>query len=149
MVQHSQAFSRARSHAPGLYVEVARAEHVTTVCVDGDVDLATVCLLSAAAEVSLQGPPLRVIVDLSQVTFFGAAGLSVLVHLREQAESTATDLVLSAPSAAVHTVLDIVDAARRFRIEPVPMAQPVDSETAAHHGTVRRSAVDFRPGRLG
>ncbi|MBS2963597.1 STAS domain-containing protein [Actinocrinis puniceicyclus] len=146
MVPHSRDLSRARSHSPGLYVEVARAEHVTTVCVDGDVDLATVCLLSAAAEVCLQGPPLRVIVDLSRVTFFGAAGLTALVRLREQAENAATDLVLSAPSAAVHTVLDIVDVARRFRIEPVPAAQPAGSDAAAQHGTVHRSAVAFRPG---
>lgn len=118
MVSTSPNPHRPQRVSPGLHVEVARERHVATVHVDGDVDLATAGLLSAAADRALDGLPLRVIVDLSQVTFFGAAGLTALLHLREHAGHAAIDLVLSHPSPAVRTVLDIVDATRQFRIDP-------------------------------
>jgi anti-anti-sigma factor len=111
----SSAYARTLPE-PGLHIEVTREQHVTTVYVNGDVDLATAELLSAATDLALQGPPLRVIVDLAEVSFFGAAGLTVLVDLQERTERAAIDLILRAPSLPVRTVLDIVDAAQRFRI---------------------------------
>ena len=112
--------TQAQPHSPGLHVEVTRDQHrhVTTVFVNGDVDLATADLLSAAADLALHGSPLRVLVDLADVSFFGAAGLTVLLNLRERAERAAIDLVLRAPSPAVLIVLDTVDAAPYFRIAP-------------------------------
>lgn len=104
--------------ASGLRVEVAGDRYVSTMHVAGDVDLATVPLLDAAAASCLQGPPLRVIIDLSRVTFFGAAGLTTLLRLREHAGEAAIDLVLRAPSPIVRTVLDVVGAGPCFQIQP-------------------------------
>lgn len=118
MVSSSPDPQRPQRDPPGLRVEVAGDRQVTTVYVEGDVDLATAGLLSAAADRALDGAPLRVVVNLSQVTFFSAAGLTVLLRLRERADRAAIDLVLREPSPAVRTVLDIVDAARHFRIDP-------------------------------
>ena len=120
MVSSSPDSTQAQPNPPGLHVEVSRDEHqhVTTVFVNGDVDLATADLFSAAADLALQGAPLRVLVDLSKVSFFSAAGLTVLLNLRQRADRAAVDLVLRAPSPAVLTVLDIVSAASCFRIAP-------------------------------
>lgn len=120
MVSSFSDSTQAQPDSPGLHVEVTRDQHrhVATVFVNGDVDLATADLLSAAVDLALQGSPLRVLVDLSEVSFFSAAGLSVLLNLRERAERAAIDLVLRAPSPAVLIVLDIVNAAPYFRIAP-------------------------------
>ncbi len=118
MVSSSLDFIRPQPEMPGLHVEVARDRQVTTLYVEGDVDLATAGLLKAAADLALAEPPLRVVVDLSQVNFFSAAGLRVLLQLREDAYRAAVDVVLSAPSPAVRTVLDVADAAQHFRIDP-------------------------------
>lgn len=117
MVSFSAQSSRDRPHASGLRIEVSNDRDITTMHVNGDVDLATASLMSAAADYCLQGSPLRVVVDLSRVAFFGATGLTVLLRLREHTDQAAIDLVLRAPSPAVRTVLDIVDASRCFRIE--------------------------------
>lgn len=118
MVSSSLDFTGLQWDMPGLHVKVAHDRQVTTLYVDGDVDLATAGQLKAAADAALDGSPLRVVVDLSRVNFFSAAGLRVLLHLREDAYHAAVDVVLRAPSPAVRTVLDIADAARHFRIEP-------------------------------
>lgn len=120
MVSSFPDSTRTQPDPPGLHVEVIRDrhQHVTTVYVNGYVDLATADLLSAAADLALRSSPLRVLVDLSEVSFFSAAGLTVLLSLRERAERAAVDLVLRAPSPAVLNVLDIVSAAPCFRIAP-------------------------------
>lgn len=132
MVLSSSAAVRILPDPPGLHIDVTRDEHVTTVYVNGDVDLATAELLSAATDLALQGPPLRVVVDLSEVSFFSAAGLTLLLDLRERTARAAIDLVLRAPSPPVITVLDIVDAAECFRTVPSGF-QPV------HRGQSRAS----------
>jgi len=116
VVSSSQVYTRVQPDHPGLHVEVTRDQHITTVFVNGDVDLATADLLSAAADLALQGPPLRVVVDLSGVTFFGVVGLTIVQNLRDRTDRDAIDLVLRAPSQTVRTVFDIVSAARYFRI---------------------------------
>lgn len=116
MVSTSQVSLKAQPEPSGLHVEVVRDQHVTTVFVTGDVDLATADLLSAAADLALQGPPLRVVVDLSGVSFFGVVGLTVLLNLRERASRAAIDLMLRAPSQSVRTVLGLMGAAPYFRI---------------------------------
>lgn len=118
MVSYFPDFIQAQPDSSALHIEVTREQHVTTVCVNGDVDLVTADLLSASAELALQESPLRLILDLSEVSFFSAAGLSALLRLRDRADRAAVDLVLRAPSAAVLNVLDIVNAAPCFRIVP-------------------------------
>jgi anti-anti-sigma factor len=116
VVSSSQVYTRAQPDHPGLQIEVTRDQHITTVSVNGEVDLATADLLSAAADLALQGSPLRVVVDLAEVSFFGVVGLTILQNLRDRTDRGAIDLVLRAPSQTVRTVLDIVSAAPYFRI---------------------------------
>lgn len=118
MVSYFPDFTQVQPDSSALHIEVTREQHVTTVYVNGDVDLATADLLSASADLALQESPLRLILDLSEVSFFSAAGLSALLRLRDRADRAAVDLVLRAPSAAVLNVLDIVNAAPCFRIAP-------------------------------
>jgi anti-anti-sigma factor len=147
MASYSRNSAHLQPDIPGLHVEVAREQYVTTVYIDGDVDLATVGLLDAGVQICLQGPPLRVVVDLSKVHFFGAAGLTVLLRLREEAEYAATDLVLRAPSAAVRTLLDIVDVTRYFRIDPQPVPSAHGARMSPRGGRLRHSGVSLRPGQ--
>lgn len=118
MVSYHPDFTRAQPDSSGLRIQVSREQHVTTVYLDGDVDLATAHLLSASADLALRESPLRLVLDLSEVSFFSAAGLSALLILRDQAGRAAVDLALRAPSPAVRIVLDIVNAAPHFRIAP-------------------------------
>ncbi|MEU0490583.1 STAS domain-containing protein [Nocardiopsis sp. NPDC006139] len=49
----------------------------------------------------------RVVVDLSGVTFFGAAGLSLLAEVRARAERAGTDLRLAAPPDRITRLIEL------------------------------------------
>lgn len=70
--------------SPGFEVEHHWVGQVVVVTVSGDVDALTALQLTAAIGEATVGSPAGVIVDLSQVSFLAAAGLSVLLAAHEQ-----------------------------------------------------------------
>ena len=107
------------SGVPQLRVEVAGDGRTVTVWVRGEVDLATADLLEAGIEFGLHtGSPSRLVVQLSQVTFFSAAGLRVLIGAHDEAAKRGVDLVLQGPSACVWTVLDLSETRDLFSTAP-------------------------------
>ncbi|MFL1427593.1 MULTISPECIES: STAS domain-containing protein [unclassified Nocardiopsis] len=79
----------------------------TLVRVSGDVDLVTIPGYRTRLFEVLRDHGDRVVIDLSGVTFFGAAGLSLLAEVRARAERSGTDLRLAAPSGRVARVLEL------------------------------------------
>jgi anti-sigma B factor antagonist len=71
---------------PPLWSWTDQHVDVTVVHIAGEVDMATKPHLSKAVMDALDGSSSLVVADLANVTFFGAAGLKVLVHAHEIAE---------------------------------------------------------------
>jgi anti-anti-sigma factor len=95
----------------GLRVDVRpdANESVTVVRLAGEFDFESVEVARRA--VQRAGSDARqVIVDLSRVTFFDAAGVRFLLAAREQVRAAGGDLVLRHPSWRVRRVLDLVGA---------------------------------------
>ena len=101
-----------------LLVEVGGDEFTGRIRVRGEVDLSNADLMSAALQFALRRSALRIVLDMSEVTFLSVSGLRVLLHLGQAAAEEAIDLVVAAPSPEAMRVLTMVDAALGFRIEP-------------------------------
>lgn len=101
-----------------LLVEVGGDEFTSRIRVRGEVDLSNADLMSAALQFALRRSALRIVLDMSEVTFLTVSGLRVLLHLGQAAAEEAIDLVVAAPSPEAMRVLTMVDAALGFRIEP-------------------------------
>jgi anti-anti-sigma factor len=109
---------RGGRHAlPRLVVEVTGDHLRTVVCPYGEVDIATAELLAGYGMQALAQRPSRLVVDMSAVTFFSAAGLRVLAHMQQAAEAEAVDFRLRAPSSIVRLVLSAARHRLRFPLE--------------------------------
>ncbi len=88
------------------------------IAVRGDVDVSTSPLLHDAllAHLSHNGPPM--IVDLTGVGFLGAAGLTVLVVVKQAAATVGVRLCVVARSRPVLLPLTITELDRVFDIHP-------------------------------
>lgn len=88
---------------------VVQASREVLITVAGDVDLVTVARMERAAAGYLDGlRPARVTLDLSGVGFFGAAGVSALLRLRDLAAGGGTTLRIL-PSVAVRRPLLLLE----------------------------------------
>ncbi|HST63977.1 MAG TPA: STAS domain-containing protein [Mycobacteriales bacterium] len=88
-------------------IDVVRADGQETVRVRGELDIATAPLLRAALEGVYARRPVRVEVDLSEVTFLDASSLAGLIAARRRLAAQRAVLVLVDPSPIVRRVLDI------------------------------------------
>lgn len=118
--------ARAPVVRPGIQ---PRAEVLTvTVCpappgavvlaVRGEVDMSTSPLLRDRLHEHIRPTCLHLAVDLTEVSFFGAAGLTVLVTVREAAEAAGIRLCLVADTRAVLRPLTITGLADVFDVCP-------------------------------
>jgi anti-sigma B factor antagonist len=80
----------------------------------GEIDMNTAPVLTEEFEKAI-GPPL-VVVDLSDVTFFGSAGIAALLDAREQCEGAGSELRLVATN---HPVLRSLEIAGVLELLPV------------------------------
>lgn len=80
-------------------------------------------LLDAGIQHGLRKNPDHLSVRLAEVSFFSAAGLHVLLNARKQAQQQAAELVVSAPSGPVLTVLRLAKVDQLFKIEDEPPAR--------------------------
>lgn len=87
----------------------------TVVTVRGEVDLLTAPLLRDRLLPLMRD---TVIIDLAGVTFFAAAGLTVLVEARRTAEAAGIRLSLVAPTRQVLLPLTITGLAGMFDVAP-------------------------------
>jgi anti-sigma B factor antagonist len=94
-----------------LRLQVRRPNSRTVVVeADGDVDLGTAPRLWEMLSARLHGGTAKVIVNLSEVEFFGVTGLRVLQRAQLLADETGTLLfVFSGESRSVRRMLDLYD----------------------------------------
>jgi len=95
-------------------VEPASGRSASVVRVAGQVDDYTAPLLAACLLPRIQrGPELELVVNLEEVTFLGAAGLSILLRARERCESLGVRLVVHcSPGAAAFPPLQLAGLSR-------------------------------------
>ncbi len=94
--------------------------------VRGEVDISTTSLLQNALLAHLRDAVPQVVVDLTAVDFLGAAGLAVLVNVREAAVTAGSSLCLIARTRVVLRPLTITGLDGVFDIYPeLPGTPPV------------------------
>ena len=110
------------SHLGLLSVDVRQLEHaVLVVYVAGELDMLTGPPLQDHLAELLATQPDRLIIDLSQVSFMGSTGLSVLICIRQNAITMGTTLQLSGTSGrAVSVPLEVTGLNHLFEILPTP-----------------------------
>jgi anti-sigma B factor antagonist len=92
-----------------------------TVVLDGEIDIATCPAIRRFLMAAISGGHVQLAVDVSGVTFIGAAGIGVLVAAANRAREAGGGLVLLTPSPQVRRLLDvfhldaILPAAQRSR----------------------------------
>jgi anti-anti-sigma factor len=90
--------------------------------VEGEVDsltAGTLCASLADAELNVS-PPAPVVVDLTGVSFLGAAGLSVLVDHHERCVALGTALLIVPGSKPVRRVIAVTGLDTRLALIPAP-----------------------------
>jgi anti-anti-sigma factor len=89
-----------------------------TVVLDGEIDIATAPAIRRLLMAAISGGDIHLAVDMSGVTFIGAAGIGVLVAAANQAREGGGSLSLLAPSPQMLLLLDVLHL-----VEILPAAQ--------------------------
>lgn len=84
--------------------------------VAGQVDVATVDALAGAIRDALDGEPETIVVDLSEVAFFGSGGLGMLLAADAHARRDGCRLVVVPGTGAARRLLDRTGGDRRLTI---------------------------------
>jgi anti-sigma B factor antagonist len=79
-----------------------------TVVLDGDIDIATAPAIRRVLMAAISGGDAHLAVDMSGVTFIGAAGIDVLVAAASRAREAGGSLCLLAPSPQVRWLLGVL-----------------------------------------
>jgi anti-sigma B factor antagonist len=79
-----------------------------TVVLDGEIDIATAPAIRHFLMAAISGGDVHLAVDMSGVTFVGAAGIGVLVAAANRAREAGGGLSLLAPSPQVRRLLDVL-----------------------------------------
>lgn len=89
---------------------------VVLVRVLGDIDMSTTpAMIDRAGHAAETGPP-RMVVDLSETAFMGAAGLHVLEQLQETLRNRGGDLAVVAPGGIPLRVLEVTGTTAVFGV---------------------------------
>jgi anti-sigma B factor antagonist len=78
-----------------------------TVVLDGEIDIATAPAIRRLLMAAISGGDVHLAVDMSGVSFIGAAGIGVLVAAANRAREAGGSLSLLAPSPQVRWLLDV------------------------------------------
>jgi len=84
--------------------------------VRGEIDLATVRRFEAGIDAAFTQAP-RVVIDLGEVEFMGAIGLTVLIRASRRFGDGENGLTLRSPSPAVQRLLDVTGVDRIITVE--------------------------------
>ena len=99
-----------------MSLQLTGSGRVAVIAVSGEVDIGDEHLLSELAERVLRDDPLRLVVDLANVTFFGAAGIHALLRIRAAVDADAGQLILRNPSRITVTALTATRDIDQFQI---------------------------------
>jgi anti-anti-sigma factor len=101
---------------PSLRLQIVDEGAATVAFVAGDVDADSAPELVAAVQQLAGDRPVRLVLDLAGVTFFGAAGLHALLDAQRLVTAASGRLVLRDPSPMTCRVLDALNAWKPFTV---------------------------------
>lgn len=130
----------------GLTFNLARRDHEVCLAVAGELDLATHSSLTAAATEVLHPPVRALLLDLGEVSFCGAAGVTSLLTIRRAAADAEIRLVLTGLQPSVRHVLDLLGTSALIAIahtRPIGLSG-VDSDVGRPRHGSRRLRVGRR-----
>ncbi|MBQ1044210.1 STAS domain-containing protein [Micromonospora sp. C32] len=115
---------------PIMWLNCDAGTDVTRISVTGEVDLSNAHLLTelVATTVSMAAP--LVVIDLSEVSFFGAYGTSALVLAQRLLTGHGRRLILHRPSPVVRRVLGVTGTLGAFEVVDRPALPAVDGGSA-------------------
>jgi anti-anti-sigma factor len=99
---------------PIMSLGLANHSDVAAITIRGELDLSTAPRLIDLVERVAAEHPRRVIIDMANVTFFCAAGITALLRAHEMITGAGGRLVLRAPSPQTQRILIISGADRLF-----------------------------------
>jgi anti-sigma B factor antagonist len=79
-----------------------------TVVLNGEIDIATAPAIRRLLMAAISGGDVHLTVDMSGVSFIGAAGIGVLIAAANRAREAGGSLSLQAPSPQVRWLLDVL-----------------------------------------
>jgi anti-anti-sigma factor len=109
--------SDSRDGIPVLSLWLTCHGEVTVIGISGELDLATIHLLTELVDRVAADRPARVVLDMAHVTFFCAAGLTALLQAQETIVGMGGQLMLQAPSRITRQVLALTATDRVFLTE--------------------------------
>ena len=122
--------------APFMSLSLANHRDVAVITVSGELDLDTVPLLIDLVERVAAAHPDRVIIDMANVTFICAAGITALLKAQDMITGAGGRLVLRAASAQTQRILAISRADHLFRPDPTAARPDIDHRpNRADHST--------------
>jgi len=105
-----------RVTAAHLTVEETRTAEDVVLVLTGEIDMATVGDLRAAAERTMATPPARVVLDFGGVTFCDSQGLSALIGLNRDVSAGGSRLVFVNVGDFMGRLLDITGLRAAFDV---------------------------------
>jgi anti-anti-sigma factor len=102
-----------------LDLEVGSDGAPTVIAVIGELDAAACPPAQAVVEVLLDDTT-SVVLDMSSVTFFSAAGISMMLALQDRAAAMGTELTVRDPHPVVVRLLDLAGVVPRLHLESIP-----------------------------
>jgi len=90
---------------------------ITVVELSGDVDMSTAHLITELATRVCERHPSQVILDMTEVSFFCAAGITALLHARNTIKDAGGKLLLRHPSTITMRILTATGTADIFPID--------------------------------
>ena len=106
---------------PHFEVAAGREGGVATVLVRGELDIATTPELAEAFD-TLEPGYERLVVDLSECTFFASSGISLLLEYNARCEEAGVEMVVVKAPADVQRMFDLLDLGERLTFVERPAA---------------------------
>ena len=109
----------SRTGSAAIRTCVSRSGSTVTVSVAGELDLATAGQLRSclAPLVSSDPPPATLVLDLAELAFLDASGISALLAVQRRLAAHGGRVVLRSPSALVRRVLRVLDLDQVLPVE--------------------------------
>ena len=124
---------------PIMWLSCVAGADVTRIAVTGEVDLSNAHLITELVTTAVAASAPLVVIDLSEVSFFGAYGTSALVLAQRTLARHGRRLVLHRPSPVVRRVLGVTGTLTAFEVVDRPALPAAD-------GTPARPVVPTRSG---
>jgi anti-anti-sigma factor len=125
--QQTFVVSAPGSAGPLLLLRVVRDHPIVVIEMCGEIDMSTAHLVTNLVDDVVGHRPARVVLDMANVSFFGAAGVHALLHAHERVTAVGGSLLLRTPSACTRQVLTLTGTDRvlpfdAVAVRDVPMA---------------------------